>query len=67
MVLAETKDKFPNVKLVVAGLPPRHHSDEIRTKTKDFNNSMMHWCQANDVYYVKNESLFEFRTEVDVG
>ena len=68
MVLAETKDKFPKVKLVVAGLPPRHHSDEIRTKTKDFNNSMMHWCQANDVHYVENESLFEFRTgEVDVG
>ena len=46
MALTETKVKFPETKLVIAGLPPRHKSLEIRTKVKDYNKSMKQWCEA---------------------
>ena len=38
VVLTKMKEKFPNTKVVVAGLPPRHPMNEIRTKTKTIMN-----------------------------
>ena len=68
VTLTETKTKFPDVKLVVAGLPPRHHSNEMRTKTKDYNEAMKKWCQVNNVSFIDNETLFEYRSgEVDTS
>ena len=60
------KTKLPNTKLVIAGLPPRHNTMEIRTKVKDYNEEMKKWCDANEMTYINNEELFEFRSgEVD--
>ena len=68
MVLTQAKEKFPDTKLVVAGLPPRHHTTEIRTKVKDYNDSMKRWCATNGMKFVNNEEMFEFRSgEVDCG
>ena len=68
LTLTETKAKFPDSKLVIAGLPPRHNSVEIRTKTKDFNEAMKNWCDANNMDFINNEEMFEFRSgEVDSG
>ena len=62
MALTETKVKFPETKLVIAGLPPRHKSLEIRTKVKDYNQSMKQWCETNNMDFVNNEELFEYKT-----
>jgi lysophospholipase L1-like esterase len=68
MALTQTKAKLPDTKLVVAGLPPRHHSTEIRTKVKDYNEEMNKWCKANNIDFIDNEMLYEFKTgEVDVS
>ena len=40
VLLTNIKGKFPESKVIVAGLPPRFHSDIIRTKIKDFNENM---------------------------
>ena len=56
------------MKVAVAGLPPRHKTDEIRTKVKDYNEAMSKWCDTNTVDFINNEDLFEFRSgEVDKG
>jgi lysophospholipase L1-like esterase len=60
--LTESKVKFPEAEIIVAGLPPRHHSVEIRTKVKDYNDRMKRWCNTNDVKYIDNEDLFEYRS-----
>ena len=66
MALTETKVNFPETKLVIAGLPPRHKSLEILTKVKDYNQSMKQWCETNNMDFVNNEELFEYKTgEVD--
>ena len=62
MTLTDTKAKYPDTKLVVAGLPPRHNSTETRTKVKDYNDEMNKWCKANSVEFINNESMFEFKT-----
>ena len=68
LALTETKDKFPDSKLVISGLPPRHKSVEIRTKVKDYNDEMKKWCETNNMTFINNEELFEFRSgEVDTG
>ena len=68
MTLTDTKAKYPDTKLVVAGLPPRHNSTETRTKVKDYNDEMNKWCKANSVEFIDNESMFEFKTgEVDTS
>ena len=51
-VVAMTKmeEKFPNTKVVVAGLPPRHPTNKIRTKTKHYNKSLKKCCDAYMFY-----------------
>ena len=68
VLITEAKTKFPNSKLVVAGIPPRHHSSEIRTKVKDYNEAMDKWCKTNGMDFINNEEMFEFKSgEVDKG
>ena len=59
--LRKQKTKFPESEVIVAGLPPRFSSDEIRTKVKDFNEATKRWCGANNVKFIDNEAPFEFR------
>ena len=64
MTLTDTKAKYPDTKLVVAGLPPRHNSTQkTRTKVKDYNDEMNKWCKANSVEFIDNESIFEFNKQ----
>ena len=68
VAITEAKTKFPDTKMVVAGLPPRHNTVETRTKVKDYNQSMKEWCTANNMNFVDNEGLFEFKSgDVDSG
>ena len=68
VLITEAKTKFPNSKLVVAGIPPRHHSSEIQTKVKDYNEAMDKWCKTNGMDFINNEEMFEFKSgEVDKG
>ena len=68
VLITEAKTKFPNSKLVVAGIPPRHHSYEIQTKVKDYNEAMDKWCKTNGMDFINNEEMFEFKSgEVDKG
>ena len=55
LALTEMKTKLRNTKLVIAGLPPRHNTTEIRTKVKDCNEEMKKWCDANEMTYINNE------------
>ena len=65
--LTKMKEKFPNTKVVVAGLPPHHPTNKIRTKTKGYNESLKKCCDTNNICFIENESLFEYRSgEVDV-
>ena len=61
LMLTEAKSKFPDARLVVAGLPPRFPSTEVRTKVKDFNQSTKNWCEANDIKFIDLEAPFELR------
>ena len=68
LTLMKTKAKFPDSKLVIAGLPPRHNSVEIRTKIKGFNEAMKNSCDANNMDFRNNEEMFKIRSgEVDSG
>ena len=62
LALTEEKAKFPETKLVVAGLPPHPNTAEIRTKVKDYNEVMSKWCETNGMDYINNEEMFEFRS-----
>ena len=62
LALTEVKAKFPETKLVVAGLPSRHNTAEIRTKVKDYNEAMSKWCETNGMDYINNNEMFEFKS-----
>ena len=55
--ITETKTKFPDTKMVVAGLPPHRNAIETRTKIKDYNQSMKEWCRANNMNFGDNQGL----------
>ena len=62
MFLTETKERFPNAKLVISGLPPRFPSDETRTKVTDFNDCVNQWCMENSLQFINNQDSFELKT-----
>ena len=65
-MLTETKEKHPESKLIVTGLPPRFRDNLIRTKVKDFNDRMKTWSDKNEIQYVSTDEEFELRSgEVD--
>ena len=68
VLLTSIKEKFPESKVIMSGLPPRFHSDTIRTKVKDFNENMKKWSEKNQIQFIDNEIPFEYRTgEIDQG
>ena len=67
LLLTETKNKFPESNVIISGLPPRFGNELIRTKVKDFNRNMKAWSEQNEITYIDNEPIFEFRNgDVDV-
>ena len=67
-MLTETRDKFPESKLIVSGLPPRFKNEEIRTKIKDFNELIETWSNENEIQFINTEEEFELRSgEVDTS
>ena len=67
LLLTETKNKFPESNVIISGLPPRFGNELIRTKVKDFNRNMKAWSEQNEITYIDNEPIFEFRnSDVDV-
>ena len=68
VLLSDIKTKFPESEVVVSGLPPRFHGENIREKVKDFNNNSKKWCAANNMKYIDNEPMFELRNgEIDTS
>ena len=68
VLLSDIKTKFPESEVVVSGLPPRFHVENIREKVKDFNNNSKKWCAANNMKYIDNEPMFELRNgEIDTS
>ena len=62
LALTEMKTKMPNTKLIISGLPPRHSNMEIRMKVKDYNEEMKQWCDTNDMTFINNEEMFEYKS-----
>ena len=62
LALTEMKTKMPNTKLIISGLPPRHNNMEIRMKVKDYNEEMKQWCDTNDMTFINNEEMFEYKS-----
>lgn len=61
-LLTEVKDKLPDSKVIVSGLPPRFPSEAVRTKVKDLNESMKKWTSENHIPFVNNEDPFELKS-----
>ena len=67
-LVAETKTKFPNARLIVSGHPPRFPDEETRCKVKDFNQVTKDWCRVNDMLFMDNNDCFELQNgEVDTS
>ena len=49
VMVTETKEKFPEAKVIVSGLPPRFSDDNIRLKVKDLNMSLKSWSEQNQI------------------
>ena len=62
VLLAEVKAKFPNVKIIVSGLPPRFTNEEIRFRVKEFNEAIKKWASENSIQYIDNEIPFELKS-----
>ena len=62
LALTEMKTKMPNTKLIISGLPPRHNNMEICTRVKDYNEEMKQWCDTNDMTFISNEEMFEYKS-----
>ena len=67
-MLTETRDKFPESKLIVSGLPRCFKNEEFRTKIKDFNKLIETWSNENEIQFINMEEEFELRSsEVDTS
>ena len=62
VMVTETKEKFPEAKVIVSGLPPRFSDDNIRLKVKDLNMSLKSWSEQNQIKFIDNEEQFELRS-----
>ena len=61
LLLAEIQEKFPETKMIIAGLVPRFKNDIIRSKVKK-------WSVENQIKFIDNESSFELRSgDVDTS
>ena len=68
LLLAEIQEKFPETKMIIAGLVPRFKNDIIRSKVKEFNDTMQKWAVENQIKFIDNESSFELRSgDVDTS
>ena len=60
--ITEVKDKLPNARVVIAGLPPRFPDETVRTKVKNLNERLKKWANENQLLFINNEDLFELKS-----